>query len=115
MVCRVVTGVRVLGRQAIQWVLVRPDLWSTEPAHEALITQNDFDRVQEIHAAGARRPVDRKPHRSKHDYIFKGLIWHESCNRRMQGHWANNEPYYRCRYPNEYALANTIDHARNVY
>ena len=29
--------------------------------------------------------------------------------------WTNGYPYYRCRYPQEYALANGIDHPRNVY
>jgi hypothetical protein len=33
----------------------------------------------------------------------------------MQGHWADAQPYYRCRYPAEYALANTNEHPRNVY
>lgn len=32
----------------------------------------------------------------------------------MQGHWINSAPYYRCRFPNEYALANKISHPRNV-
>lgn len=33
----------------------------------------------------------------------------------MQGHWINSAPYYRCRFPAEYALANKLDHPRNVY
>ena len=33
----------------------------------------------------------------------------------MQGHWINQAPYYRCRFPAEYALANKIAHPRNVY
>ncbi len=33
----------------------------------------------------------------------------------MQGQWNHDEAYYRCRCPQEYALANTIDHLRNVY
>ena len=33
----------------------------------------------------------------------------------MQGHWISSAPYYRCRFPNEYALANKISHPRNVY
>src|SRR5712691_3105653 len=32
----------------------------------------------------------------------------------MQGHWANAAPYYRCRFPNEYALANRVQHPLNV-
>jgi hypothetical protein len=33
----------------------------------------------------------------------------------MQGHWINAAPYYRCRFPAEYALASKISHPRNVY
>jgi len=33
----------------------------------------------------------------------------------MQAHWINSAPYYRCRFPQEYALANKITHPRNVY
>jgi site-specific DNA recombinase len=33
----------------------------------------------------------------------------------MQAHWANDSAYYRCRFPAEYALANKIDHPRNVF
>ena len=32
----------------------------------------------------------------------------------MQGHWANPAPYYRCRFPSEYALANHVSHPLNV-
>jgi site-specific DNA recombinase len=32
----------------------------------------------------------------------------------MQSHWANSAPYYRCRFPAEYALANRITHPPNV-
>jgi site-specific DNA recombinase len=32
----------------------------------------------------------------------------------MQGHWANAAPYYRCRFPSEYALANRLRHPLNV-
>ncbi len=33
----------------------------------------------------------------------------------MQGHTARGVAYYRCRYPQEYALANTVSHPTNVY
>jgi hypothetical protein len=42
--------------------------------------------------------------------LFCGL-----CDRRMQGTWTHGAPYYRCRFPNEYALANHVAHPRNVY
>ena len=33
----------------------------------------------------------------------------------MQGSWNHGRPYYRCRYPAEYALAEEIDHPKAVY
>jgi site-specific DNA recombinase len=37
------------------------------------------------------------------------------CGRRMQGHWVNDAPYYRCRFPADYALANRVEHPLSVY
>lgn len=45
----------------------------------------------------------------------RGLLRRGVCDRRMQGQWNHDEAYYRCRHPQEYTLANTIDHPRNVY
>ncbi|MEU4777348.1 hypothetical protein [Micromonospora sp. NPDC023633] len=33
----------------------------------------------------------------------------------MQGQYNHGNAYYRCRFPQEYALANQVDHPRNVY
>lgn len=33
----------------------------------------------------------------------------------MQGQYSNQAPYYRCRYPKEYALASHVRHPGNVY
>jgi len=33
----------------------------------------------------------------------------------MQGQYSNQAPYYRCRYPKEYALASHVQHPGNVY
>jgi site-specific DNA recombinase len=54
-------------------------------------------------------------HRSRHPYPLKGLVYCALCQRRMQGQRSNGEAYYRCRYALEYALANKINHPRNVY
>ncbi|MGH2660213.1 MAG: recombinase family protein, partial [Actinomycetota bacterium] len=33
----------------------------------------------------------------------------------MQGNWNHEQPYYRCRFPAVYALANRIQHPKTVY
>jgi hypothetical protein len=37
------------------------------------------------------------------------------CQRRMQGTWNNDKPHYRCVYPEQYALANHVEHPRSLY
>jgi hypothetical protein len=46
--------------------------------------------------------------------VLRGLLYCGICGRRMQGHWANAAPYYRCRFPAEYAIANLVEHPLNV-
>jgi len=64
--------------------------------------------------AGKAPRREHKPHRSKHAYALRGVLVCGLCDRKMQGHWANQAPYYRCRFPNEYALANRVRHPLNV-
>ncbi|MGP3990560.1 zinc ribbon domain-containing protein [Streptomyces sp. 3N207] len=54
-------------------------------------------------------------HRTRNPYLFRGRLLCGVCKRRIQGQWSHGSAYYRCRFPNEYALANRIQHPRNVY
>lgn len=93
------------------------DRWitSNELVHEPLIAQTDFDRVQEMLGLRARTATaPKRAHRSRHPYIFKSLVHCGICGRKMQGQHSHGVAYYRCRYPQEYALANKVDHPRNV-
>lgn len=105
-----------LGHTAImRWN--HPAQWvaSKDPAHEALIEQEAFDRAQEILARRARTSTaPKRSHRSRHPYLFKSLVSCGVCGRKMQGQHSHGVAYYRCRFPQEYALVNKIDHPRNV-
>jgi hypothetical protein len=92
------------------------DKWitSAQPAHPPLIDQEHLDRAQVILAGRSRRQPGT-PNRSRRTYILKGLIHRGVCERTMQGQYSHDAAYYRCRFPQEYALANTIDHPRNIY
>lgn len=48
-------------------------------------------------------------------YVLRGRLYCGYCGRRMQGQYSNQAPYYRCRYPKEYALASHVRHPGNVY
>jgi hypothetical protein len=32
----------------------------------------------------------------------------------MQAQWSSRAPYYRCRYPTEYALTNDVGHPKTI-
>lgn len=86
---------------------------SNELVHEPLIKQADFDRVQEMLSRRARTATaPKRTNRSRHPYIFKSLVHCGICGRKMQGQ--HGVAYYRCRFPQEYALANKADRPRNV-
>jgi site-specific DNA recombinase len=94
-----------------------PDKWvaSKELAHEPLVSDDDFAQVQDQLKRRARsKDTPHRPHRTRHPYVFKSLIYCGTCNRKMQGQHSHDVAYYRCRYPQEYALANRVDHPRNV-
>jgi site-specific DNA recombinase len=89
---------------------------STDVVHPPLIDTAVFEEAQQIlHGRGTGPGREHKKHRSRHPYVLKGLVYCAICQRRMQGQRSNGEAYYRCRYAQEYALANQINHPRNVY
>ncbi|MEV4769343.1 zinc ribbon domain-containing protein [Micromonospora humida] len=66
-------------------------------------------------AASGRGLTSTRQRKVRHPYILRGLMLCGLCGRKMQSHQAHETAYYRCRYPNEYALANHVQHPRNVY
>ncbi|MFC4912296.1 recombinase family protein [Actinomadura gamaensis] len=80
-----------------------------------IIDDTTFRRAQELLKARGKSACVHKPHRSKHTYVFKGRVYCGLCHRKMQSQWINKAPYYRCKFAEEYAIANKIDHPRNVY
>jgi site-specific DNA recombinase len=89
-----------------------PDQWVTSKnlAHRPLIEQDALDRVQEMLIRRARTGTGHQAHRSHHPYIFKSLICCGVCGRKLQGQHSYRVAFYRCRYPQEYALTNKINH-----
>ncbi|MEU7842727.1 recombinase family protein [Micromonospora sp. NPDC049114] len=65
---------------------------STQQAHTALVSEQDFVAVQAV-----------RSHRSAHDgttrrYLFTGLLRCGPCGRRLESRWINQRPGYRCRH-----------------
>jgi site-specific DNA recombinase len=93
------------------------DEWihSDKPAHEPIINVDTFAEAQEILSRrGSTRGGEHRQHRTRHPYILRGSVLCGVCQRRMQGQHSHGVAYYRCRFPVEYALANRVDHPRNV-
>jgi site-specific DNA recombinase len=89
-------------------------VWSETAAHTALVDRATFDTAQTVMAGHGRGKV-RDRRRVRRPYVLRGLVHCGVCDRRMQGQWNHDRAYYRCRYPREYALANTVEHPPNVY
>jgi DNA invertase Pin-like site-specific DNA recombinase len=106
-----------LGHETkMRWNPTQDWVYSTAQAHEALVDDDSFERVQTMIAAGARRPgIDRKPRRSKRCYAVSGLLFCGLCHRRMIGSFNNGRNHYRCTYSYEYADANRLAHPRSLY
>ena len=101
----------------MRWNEVGSWVWSDAIVHEPLISAGDFEAAQAIMAgAGRARRTSREAHqRVTHPYVLRGRLYCGYCGRRMQGQYSNQAPYYRCRYPREYALASHVRHPGNVY
>ncbi|WP_435110353.1 recombinase family protein [Nocardiopsis synnemataformans] len=65
---------------------------SKEVAHPALVSEKDFVAVQAVRAS---RPT--KDGRVR-EYLCTGLLVCRTCGRRMDAHWVNDRPGYRCRH-----------------
>lgn len=81
----------------------------------AIVDDDTFTFAQQVLTRRGTGPQEHKPHRTRKPYQLRGRLICGYCQRRMQGEWNNNAPYYRCRFPQEYAIANRVDHPRNVY
>lgn len=90
-------------------------IFSEQIVHESIIDIETFQQAQEITAAKGAGRKTRERTRTQHRYVLRGLLHCGICERRMQGQKTRDQLFYRCRYPNEYGLANKTEHPRNVY
>lgn len=94
----VAAGHVVRFRRSAQSKVVR----SCEPAHPAIVSVEDFTRVQlELRArAGASRAGRSSPNRTRvvaaPTYLFRGAIRHAECVRKMEGAKRSHATFYRC-------------------
>jgi hypothetical protein len=66
--------------------------------------------VQERLASHAGQSTGQSRRTVGNPYLLRGLIICGVCQRPMQGQHSHGSVYYRCRFPQEYALANRVEH-----
>jgi site-specific DNA recombinase len=86
-----------------QWAI------SDQPAHPAIVSEDEFTAVQRVSAVPVAE--DGGPR----TYLFVGLMVCGLCGRRLDSHWVNNRPGYRCRHG--HTSAKPVDPSRppNLY
>lgn len=92
-----------------QWI------YSEQIVHPPVIDGEIFERARLVIESRRNAAGPRERFRTRHLYVLGGRIICGICDRKMQGHWANETAYYRCRFPAEYALANKVSHPLNVF
>jgi DNA invertase Pin-like site-specific DNA recombinase len=93
------------------------DAWirSDAPAHPALVDQSVFEEVARRLTTRGTTSSRNSMVRTRRPYALRGVLTCAACQRGMQGTWNHDRAHYRCRFPNEYAIANRIDHPLAVY
>jgi hypothetical protein len=92
-------------------------VWSEQVVHEPLVSVEDFEAVQARIASRAHQGprLPRENLTTKRTYLLRGLLHCGLCGRKMQASTAHGTIYYRCLYPEQYALANHIHHPRGIF
>ncbi|MET8854007.1 recombinase family protein [Amycolatopsis sp. NPDC004625] len=100
-----------LGHETkLRWNTRDKWIFSEQIVREPIIDVATFQRAQEIAAAKGVGRKTRERNRTQHRYVLRGLLHCGICGRRMQGQKSREQLFYRCRYPNEYGLANKTEH-----
>lgn len=98
------------GHDEVQrWNLAQDWVISEHAVHEALVSEQDFIAVQAIRAA---RPAEDGTTRT---YLLTGLLRCGICGRRMDAHWVNDRPGYRCRHGHSSARSTNPSRPKNLY
>jgi hypothetical protein len=82
---------------------------SDKVTHPALVTEATFLAIQGVRAA---RPTQ---HGHTRTYVLAGLVQCQVCGRRLDSHWVNGRPGYRCRHGHTSARNRPPGLAKNVY
>jgi site-specific DNA recombinase len=102
-----------LGSEEAVSVRRRHPVWewavSKQVAHAPLVSEEEFVAAQAIRAARPNQDGNAR------EYLFSGLLRCRMCLRRMDAHWVNDRPGYRCRHGYSSAKTWAPARAKNLY
>jgi site-specific DNA recombinase len=105
-----------LGHKSVQrWNLPSGWVISDKPAHQALVSAEDFIAVQEVSAARGPAPHGEMTLPPRRRYLLAGLLACGDCGRRVESAWSNGRPAYRCRHGHTIANTRSSGRPRNAY
>ena len=98
---------RPVKRPRDQWI------WSATPTHEAIVSRELFDAVEERAERRCAPPQASRPkaypqrqnRRPGRFYVLRGRVYCALCGRRMEGSCQRDERWYRCQYARRRGLA----------
>ena len=90
-------------------------VWSSEHAHQFIVSPEDFDKAQGQMAAGAYRPTTGKTRTAERIYVLSGRVHCGLCGHRVQGNLNHDAHHYRCKFTSDSAPVAGLDHPKNVY
>jgi site-specific DNA recombinase len=96
-------------REVLRWNPAHEWVISTRMAHPGLVSEADFVAAQAIRAS---RPTGDGTTRT---YLLAGLLICRRCERRMDAHWVNDRPGYRCRHGRTSAKRPATCHPKSLY
>jgi DNA invertase Pin-like site-specific DNA recombinase len=96
-------------REVLRWNPAQDWVISKKMAHTGLVSEADFIAAQSVRAA---RPTGDGTART---YLLAGLLRCRLCGRRMDAHWVNDRPGYRCRHGHTSAKPPADDRPKNLY
>lgn len=92
-----------------RWTTAQQWAVSEKLFHPALVDDATFRAVQGMRAARKTQEGDTRT------YTLAGLVVCGVCRRRLDSHWVNNRPGYRCRHGHTSAHQRPPEFAKNVY
>ena len=94
-------------------------IWSDEPAHPAMVSREEYQRVQDRAVANERsrqaRTDDDMKATQPRDYLYRGLLRCGICGLRMWGNHRRSSTYYSCQPSHQRSAKIPADHPRSVY